>query len=394
LTDGPLANCRSPTKGAQALNDTKLVHAVHEAGMPRRRFLQNSLLLAAPIALGVSLPAAAYTLPSRARGTTYRNVKNYGALGNGSHDDTAAIQAAINSLPSTGGTVYIPAGTYMIDTSKKINLRSKMLLKMDPGTILKAKTSSLSRHYILYVNGDSDVEIAGGQLVGDRDTHKYATSGTHEWGHGIQILGGIRVTVRDLRVSKCTGDGVCIGGRSSDVFVANIISTNNRRQGMSITNCTKIRVYDSEFSYSKGTSPECGIDIEPDEGYSCTDVIIDNCRLNNNAKYGFNVWKRTTNVIIRNSTIERNGSLGIGTVGINGLQVLNNVIRYNSATGVVYNTDTRAVTHSGNLSYGNYTRLGTQTRSPFTLTGWASKIERDVLRKSSYSLGIGTNKYQ
>ena len=204
----------------------------------------------------------------------------------------------------------------------------------------------------------------------------------------------MRITVRDLRVSKCTGDGVCVGGRSNDVFIANIVSTNNRRQGLSITNCSKIRVYDSEFSYSKGTSPECGIDIEPDEGYSCTDVIIDNCRLNNNAKYGFNIWNRTTNVTLRNSTIERNGSLGIGTVGISGLKVLNNIIRYNSATGVVYNTNTRNITHSGNLSYGNYTRLGTKTRSPFTLTGWASKIERDVLRKSSYSLPIGTNKYQ
>ena len=377
------------------MNDTKLVHAVHGAAMPRRSFIRNSLLLAAPIAIGgISFSASAYTLPSRANGTTTRNVKNYGARGDGMHDDTAGIQAAINSLPSTGGIVTIPAGTYMIDTSKKINLRSKMILKMESGAILKAKTSSLARHYILYVNGKSDVEIVGGQLVGDRDTHRYSTSGTHEWGHGIQILGSSRVTVRDLRVSKCTGDGVCIGGRSNDVFIANIISTNNRRQGLSITNCTQIRVYDSEFSYSKGTSPECGIDIEPDEGYSCSDVIIDNCRLNNNAKYGFNIWNRTSNVTLRNSTIERNGSLGVGTVGVSTIKLLNNVIRYNSATGVVYNTGTKYVTHSGNLSYGNYTRLGTKTRTPFTLTGWASKVERDVLRKSNYTVAIGTNKYQ
>ena len=379
------------------MNDTKLVHAVREAGMPRREFIRNSMVMMAPLVIGgVSLPAFALTTPpSRARGTTVRSVKTYGAVGDGRHDDTAAIQAAINSLPSTGGTVTIPAGTYMIDTAKKINLRSKMLLKMDPGAILKAKTTSLSRHYILAIASDSDVEIAGGQLVGDRDTHIFGSSSTEEWGHGISIGGSARrVTIRDLRVSKCTGDGVCIGGAAYDVVIANIISTNNRRQGLSITNCSNIRVYDSEFSYSKGTSPECGIDIEPDANGSCTDVIIKNCRLNNNAKYGLNIWKRTTNVTITGCTLERNGSLGIGTNGISGLKVTNNTIRYNSATGVVYNTGTRNLTHSGNMSYGNYTRLGTKTRTPFTMTGWSTKIERDILRKSDYALTIGTNSYK
>jgi polygalacturonase len=364
--------------------------------MPRREFLRNSLVLAAPLVIGgISMPAFALTTPpTRSRGSTIRNVKNYGAAGNGSRDDTASIQAAINSLPSSGGTVVIPAGTYMIDASKSINTRSNMLLKLEPGAILKAKTNGLSRYYIIRISSDSNVEIAGGQLVGDRDTHRFG-SGTHEWGHGISIgASASRITIRDLRVSKCTGDGVCIGGHATDVVIANIISTNNRRQGLSLTQCSNIRVYDSEFSYTKGTSPECGIDIEPDEGGTCNSVLIQNCRLNNNAKYGFNVWKRTSNVTLTGCTIERNGSLGIGTNGVSTLKVTNNTIRYNSATGVAYNDGTRGVTHSGNLSYGNYTRLGTKTRTPFTLTGWSTKVERDILRRSNYSISIGTNRYQ
>ena len=372
-----------------------LVHAVRGAELPRRQFIRNSLVLAAPLALGTfALPAAAYTLPTRTRGTAYRNVKNYGALGNGSHDDTSAIQAAINSLPSSGGTVYIPAGTYMVDTSRRINLRSYMHLKLDPGAILKAKTSSLQRHYVLYINGKSYVEISGGQIIGDRDTHHYYTSGTHEWGHGIQILGGRHVTVRDLRVAKCTGDGVCIGGKAYDVIIANIVSTVNRRQGLSITNCSNIKVYDSEFSYTKGTSPECGIDLEPDDGYTCSSVLIQNCRLNNNAKYGINIWKRVSGVTINRCTLERNGSLGMGTYGCSNIKFTGNTVRYNSATGVVYNKGTRSITHSSNVSYGNYTRLGIRDRVDFTLTGWASKIERDILRRSEYTLSIGTNYYK
>lgn len=47
------------------------------------------------------------------------NVKDFGAIGDGVTDDTAAIQAAINSL-STGGTVLFPCGVYK--TSSAINV--------------------------------------------------------------------------------------------------------------------------------------------------------------------------------------------------------------------------------------------------------------------------------
>ncbi len=44
------------------------------------------------------------------------NVKDYGALGNDSADDTAAINAAITAATSTKGIVYFPPGTYRLAT--------------------------------------------------------------------------------------------------------------------------------------------------------------------------------------------------------------------------------------------------------------------------------------
>ena len=44
----------------------------------------------------------------------YRNVKWFGASGDGNRDDTSPIRAAVASLPATGGTVCFPGGIYLI----------------------------------------------------------------------------------------------------------------------------------------------------------------------------------------------------------------------------------------------------------------------------------------
>ena len=56
------------------------------------------------------LTSAFDTLIDPSRNTAFTNVKTFGAVGNGINDDTVAIQNALNS----GGTIYFPAGTYLI----------------------------------------------------------------------------------------------------------------------------------------------------------------------------------------------------------------------------------------------------------------------------------------
>lgn len=47
------------------------------------------------------------------------NVKSYGAVGNGTTDDTVAVQAAVNAAP-VGGAVYFPTGTYIVSSPIKL----------------------------------------------------------------------------------------------------------------------------------------------------------------------------------------------------------------------------------------------------------------------------------
>jgi hypothetical protein len=45
------------------------------------------------------------------------NVKDYGAVGDGTTDDTTAMQAAITAVATTGQGLYIPAGTYKLTSA-------------------------------------------------------------------------------------------------------------------------------------------------------------------------------------------------------------------------------------------------------------------------------------
>ena len=389
---------------------TKDIDTVTSVGMPRRDFLRNSVLMALPVALvgaGVPLTAAAatYDPPHRKRGSTTRNVKNYGARGNGSHDDTAAIQSAINSLPSAGGTVYVPAGTYMIDAVRSLNLRSYMHLKLDPSAKLVAKPNGSKKYSVLRIEIEKHIEISGGQIIGERDHHR-GTEG--EAGHGIVVKGSNHITIRDMRLSKGWGDGISVGPRpqykqhfiySRDVVVANVVCTGNRRNGLSITNVIGMKVYDSEFNDTHGTKPECGIDVEPNgdidgEGYN-DQVHIENCVMRGNAKYGINVWNRARNLTVTKCTLEKN-KYGLVSTGLRSGTFTKNLIRNHERTGMHIKDGTRDLAINGNTSYKNYLAQGTTMRdNPFYLTGTSKKIQKDlIVGKGVSNIRVGTNRYK
>jgi Pectate lyase superfamily protein len=50
----------------------------------------------------------------------WKSLSDFGAVGDGVVDDTAAIQSAINSLPATGGVILVPLGNYKITSTINI----------------------------------------------------------------------------------------------------------------------------------------------------------------------------------------------------------------------------------------------------------------------------------
>jgi parallel beta-helix repeat protein len=321
----------------------------------RRGALRGLLAAVLAYPLVGAVASAVTTRPSA-------DVRRFGAKGDGHADDTLAFQRAIDSLASGGGVVRVPAGRYLIDPLRSVRMRSHVDLRMDAGAKLLAKPNAAPRAYVLLAQSVTDATISGGAIVGERDAHLGRKG---EWGHGVMIRGASHVTVRNVTISRCWGDGISIGGLvrkgqasvpSTDILIDNVRCRGNRRQGLTIGRCRRVRVVDSEFSDTHGTKPEYGIDIEPDRPGTAEDITIERCLLRRNRGGGIQVYHRVSNVSIRGCTIENNGS-GIYTVdAVNGV-IANNTIGMNRNAGVSLRGETRGFRVEGNRFRGNHTRL-------------------------------------
>jgi polygalacturonase len=336
------------------------------ASSVRRTLFRKPLILAASLALSaVALPAAAASTvwwsatPKTVIGPTRIDVRTKGALGNGVHNDTAAFQAAIDSLPSTGGTVYVPAGRYMIDTLKAIKMRSHTRLLMESAAELDAIPNGANRYHVIKVWNVNNVRIVGGRLVGDRAKHKGTTG---EWGYGINIQGSTNVVVKSVQLSDFWGDGMWIGAtgwgtrlvRSDYVTLNHVVSSNNRRQGLSIGPAHHVYVVNSTFKGTHGTLPEAGIDIEPQTQGPADTIRIENTVMSGNHGNGLELHANISGIVLTNSTMINNNGFGALAISAPYLTFSGNTATRNGLAGIGVSGTTHNAAITGNaLTYNS-----------------------------------------
>jgi polygalacturonase len=95
------------------------------AALAATPLLASNAQAAAPAAASGAQPAA----------TQVFNVKNFGAKGNGSANDSGAINSAVTAANSAGGgTVEFPSGTYK--SQNTVHLKSNVTLQLDSGSTI------------------------------------------------------------------------------------------------------------------------------------------------------------------------------------------------------------------------------------------------------------------
>ena len=85
------------------------------------------------------------------------NVKDFGAVGDGEHDDTTNIQTAISCLPA-GGRLFFPEGTY---STAPLTLKSHIVLELSEKAVLLGNTDP--GRYPVIPGALTDIET--GELV-------------------------------------------------------------------------------------------------------------------------------------------------------------------------------------------------------------------------------------
>lgn len=246
----------------------------------------------------------------------------------GTADDTPYINRLLRDWeqnnPSKYDCMYIPAGVYHIDAAPGgtdqfgqykfggIILTENQTLIMSSSAILITIGNSQPNTRVIWAFGRDNVTISGGQIIGERHKHN-GTSG--EWGHGIEISGCTNVTIENVDISQCWGDGIYLGQynekASSDVTITNCNLHHNRRNSLSITDAGNITIKNCQFNYAGGHNgqpghdPQYGIDIEPNiPGYVCRNIKIYDSEFKGNTKASMGIIKAADGVTLENCTLD------------------------------------------------------------------------------------------
>ncbi len=165
-------------------------------------------------------------LPAITAANTF-NITSYGAS-TSSADNTKAIQKALDAVPSTGGMVVIPAGTWMFGstdqmTSKTevLSIKSKTILHLCAGATLKlveyGKAPNNKTLFIgcknknqsdIVIEGEGETSIIDGQ--GTRWWKARDNKETFNPGAMIRFEKGSRFLIRNLKVQNTPGVNITL----------------------------------------------------------------------------------------------------------------------------------------------------------------------------------------
>ena len=165
-------------------------------------------------------------LPAITSANTF-NIKDYGASTSAA-DNTKAIQRALDAVPSTGGMVVIPAGTWMFgstdqmtSTTEVLSIKSKTVLHLCKDATLKlveyGKAPNNKTLFIgcknknqsdIVIEGEGETSIIDGQ--GTRWWKARDNKETFNPGAMIRFEKGSRFLIRNLKVQNTPGVNITL----------------------------------------------------------------------------------------------------------------------------------------------------------------------------------------
>lgn len=219
-----------------------------------------------------------------------------GALPGVATDQAAKIQAVLDTYSHVRGLPgdwwVNPTRVTTVDGAYALQLNSYQRLVLDEDCAIRALPTAATNYAVVYSAGTTRPRLSGGQIYGERTTH-IGTTG--EWGHCVDLRGTARGRIESVYVANAWGDGIYLGrgNTATDVnYAARVIDChvyNCRRNTMSVTHVRRLVVDGCNFEFANGTSPQQGLDIEPDATDTVYDVVVANCTFTGNVNAAFRI---------------------------------------------------------------------------------------------------------
>lgn len=233
--------------------------------------------------------------------TSIYNVMDYGAKGDGRHDDASAIQLAIDRCSeSGGGKVYFPVSKTFL--SGPVQLKDHVEIVMDAGSVWKAnpdeKVYRLSAFgnnegegmMWIYAKDATDIAITGrGTIDGNgvafmgaelEDSYELKTVSTFDpRPHVLTLIGVRRLLIRDVTIREGAYWTVHLVG-CDDAVIDGISLLNNLKirngDGIDIDHSKHVRIANCRIT--SGDDCICLKNRREYEHYgSCHDITVTNC---------------------------------------------------------------------------------------------------------------------
>jgi polygalacturonase len=264
--------------------------------MMRRLFFCVLLLLPAEIAFAVA-PL---------------NVRDFGAKGDGTTKDTAAIQRALDACAEAGGgEVVVPEGDYLVGS---LELKSNMTLQVAEHAILRG-TKDLDDYPIVKVRWEGRTVDGHRALISARDASHIAIVGKG------QIIGEPTLGGRQMPRRPCVIEPI----ECKDVRIEGLTLTQKQMWTTHPTYCEDVTMKNVTIRSVGGNSD--GVDVD-----SCKHVRIEGCDIESGddcvaiksgrGMEGYRANRPTEDVQIRNCTLADTNfaCVGIGSESSGGIR--------------------------------------------------------------------------
>ena len=154
------------------------------------------------------------------------NVLDFGAKGDGTTNDTVAIQAAIDSLGVNGGVVYFPYGEYRIARNIGTNDRwgikvvNSNVTLLSNGASLRRYNTDISTYALAYpilfigtpdsnvATATENVVIDGFTFIGEDTRHDESGSSQHDFRTSIEAKNTIALTIKNNKFTKIDSSAI------------------------------------------------------------------------------------------------------------------------------------------------------------------------------------------